>query len=217
MYSLGRNVKHDPRSRHYPAKVADTRRPVSWQHFGPVLNQGKLGSCTGNALAQALNTGPLHQDGARLLVESDAVRIYSRATQLDDAPGEYPPTDTGSNGLSVCRAAQEFGLIKSYAHAFTVDHALGALQLQPFLFGTHWYRDMFTPDADGFVHPGGELAGGHEICCVADSGSYLELLNSWGDEWGVEGRFRLTYADFEALMNDQGDVTVPEDNPEERF
>lgn len=207
-YHLGRNVNHDPRSLDFPAKTAPVDKPVSHHHYGAILDQGNLGSCTGNAMAQAINTLPLHYKGEKLLKEADAVDLYSRATQIDDAPGQYPPTDTGSNGLSVAKAAQQKGLITSYSHAFGLDHALGALQLSPFLFGTNWYEDMFNPDSKGFVHPGGEIAGGHEIVCVRDTGKYLQFLNSWGKGWGLAGRFNLSYADFEDLLADQGDVTV---------
>ncbi|QGJ93475.1 cysteine protease [Arthrobacter phage Mufasa8] len=206
---LGRHVNHDPRSRAYQAVVAPTRKPVLHRHYGPVLDQGQLGSCTGNAMAQALNTAPFHKPRTRLLTEADAVAIYSAATALDSIPGHYPPEDTGSDGLSVAKAAKAKGYISSYTHAFSVEQALGALQLSPFLFGTSWHQSMFTPDAQGFVHPDGNVVGGHEILCIGDTGKELVFLNSWGKGWGLSGKFKLTYEDFAALMADSGDVTVP--------
>lgn len=207
---LGRNVNHDPRSLAFPAAVsAAPRKPVLHRHYGPVLDQGQLGSCTGNAMAQALNTAPFHKSRAKLLTEADAVSIYSAATLIDGSPGHYPPTDTGSDGLSVAKVAAKRGYISAYHHAFDVEHALGALQLSPFLFGTSWHESMFTPDADGFVHPDGNVVGGHEILCIGDTGTALVFLNSWGKSWGKGGTFLLSYADFAALMADSGDVTVP--------
>ena len=83
-YHLGRHLQpnHDPRSLDHPAEVAPLVS-VRHQHHGPVLDQGQLGSCTGNATAQALNTDPLMPDGRRLLTEQDAVAIYSWATHHD--------------------------------------------------------------------------------------------------------------------------------------
>jgi hypothetical protein len=85
-YVMGRHVHHDERSKAYPAALAPTYRSVYWLHRGSTLNQGSLGSCTGNALVDALMSGPLYRS-ARNLNESDAVRAYSRATQLDPFPG----------------------------------------------------------------------------------------------------------------------------------
>jgi hypothetical protein len=160
-------------------------------------------------MAQGLNTAPLHKSAARLLTEHDSLMLYSAATALDGAPGEYPPDDTGSDGLSVCKAAKQRGLIGSYTHAFGFDHAQAALQLSPTLWGINWHEDMFNPDSKGFVHPTGAVAGGHEIVCVRDSGTYLEFINSWSRSWGLNGRFRLTYDDARMLLAADGDVVVP--------
>jgi hypothetical protein len=205
---LGRLVSHDPRSLAFPAPSAPIRKAVTHRHYGLILDQGQLGSCTGNAMAQALMTAPLHQKG-RTLTEKDAVSIYSAATVIDGAPGQYPPDDTGSSGLAVAKVAKSRGLITGYTHAFGLDHALGALQLSPLLVGVNWHEAMFTPDAQGFVHPDGNVAGGHEFVCIGDTGSHLVFLNSWGKSWGRNGRFFMTYADFGTLLNEQGDVVVP--------
>lgn len=210
-YGLGRKVNHDPRSRNFPAPRATERRPVLWRRNSPVLDQGSLGSCTGNAMAQALNMTPLHTKGTRYLKEEDAVALYQRATQLDPFPGAFPPDDTGSDGLSVCKAAAEKGLIASYRWAFGFDHALDALQNGPVIVGLPWHNSMFTPDAKGFLHPDGNKVGGHETVLFGDdTKDTLTFLNSWGRSWGpLGGRYRLSYADFAALLADQGDCAVP--------
>lgn len=208
-YPLGRKVNHDPRSWDFQAPTAPTHNPISHRHYGPILDQGNVGSCTGNAMAQTLNSKPYHKTGTRLLTEDDALSIYAAATAIDGSPGTYPAEDTGSDGLSVAKVARSRGLIKAYSHAFNPGQAVGALQLSPFLFGTNWHEAMFTPDAQGFVHPDGNIAGGHEIACVGDTGKHLVFLNSWGKGWGKAGRFYLTYDDFATLLADQGDVTVP--------
>jgi hypothetical protein len=209
-YGLGRKVNHDPRSRNFPAPRATDRKPVMHRRWGQVLDQGSLGSCTGNAMAQALNMRPLHTPGTRFLKEEDAVALYQRATQLDPFPGAFPPDDTGSDGLSVCKAAAEKGLIKSYQWAFGFDHALDALQNGPVLVGLPWHNSMFTPDSDGYLHPDGNKVGGHETVLFGDDcRDTLTVLNSWGKNWGRSGRYKLSYATFKELLADQGDVAVP--------
>ncbi len=210
-FPLGRKVQHDPRSRNFPAPATGTLVSKSWSHYGGVLDQGQLGSCTGNAMAQCVNTKPVHLPRGRLLVEDDAVRLYSRATEVDDAPGTYPPDDTGSSGLAVSKAAQEAGWISAYQHAFGLDHVLAAVGNGPLIVGTNWYDDMFHAGPQGMLHVGGNVAGGHEwlLLGVNVTHSYVSCLNSWGDAWGVRGRFRLTFDDLGRLLAEQGDAVQP--------
>ena len=215
-YGLGRNVEHDPLSRNFPAPIDVPVKTVLWVHKAPVLDQGNLGSCTGNALAQCLNTENFAavraaHHGGQFLTEGDAVSLYSQATRLDNAPGHYPPDDTGSSGLAVCKAGKKQGYLSSYNHAFGLDHLLAALQLQPVIVGTAWYDAMMTPSRYGYVTPKGSVAGGHEYLCLGCDvkKKRLTFLNSWSDTWGLNGRFYITFVNFDKLLADQGDVTVP--------
>jgi hypothetical protein len=209
-YPLGRKVNHDERSRSFPAPRAAERKPVLHRRYSPVLDQGTLGSCTGNAMAHAINMTPLHIPGKPWLNQRDAVALYQRATAIDPFPGIYPPSDTGSDGLSVCKAAQEKGLITGYRWAFGFEHVLDALQLGPVLIGTWWYDSMFSPDGKGFVGAKGDRVGGHEYVLMGDDRKgKLTFLNSWGPSWGKKGRFHMDYATFAALLRDQGDAAVP--------
>jgi hypothetical protein len=209
-FGLGRKVNHDPRSRAFPAPRAAKRRPILHRRYSPVLDQGSLGSCTGNAMAHAVNMTPLHIRGTKWLVQEDAVALYQRATLIDPFPGVFPPTDTGSDGLSVCKAALELGLITGYRWAFGFEHALDALQFGPVLIGTYWHWSMFFPDGEGFIRPNGETVGGHEYVLMGDdTKNTLTFLNSWGKSWGKAGRFKMDYATFKALLAADGDAAVP--------
>lgn len=210
---LGRHVEHDPKSREYPARRAVKPKSVLWTHTAPVLDQGDLGSCTGNALAQCLNTA--HFSASRpkrkYLDEQYARLLYAKATVLDDIPGAWPPTDSGSSGLGVAKAGVALGYLSAYTHAFGFGHFTAALQLQPVIVGTNWYNDMFTPGKDGTVQPTGDVAGGHEYLALGINypRKLICFLNSWSDQWGRKGRFFMRFDDFQQLLDDQGDVTVP--------
>jgi hypothetical protein len=216
--SLGRIVNHDPRSREFPAAMAQSPRKVLWRHTAAVLDQGQLGSCCGNALTQLLNTtvaGKARLAGTgknSYLKEKAAVALYSRATVLDDIGGHYPPTDTGSSGLAVCKAGVESGYFTQYRHAFGYNQFAGAIQLSPVITGTSWYEGMFTPDADGYIWPTGKVAGGHEYLILgldpAGKGK-VTMLNSWSKSWGRNGRAFMRGDVYAELLAQQGDVTVP--------
>ena len=206
-YPLGRIVQHDPRSFAFPAALAPALKTVNHRHYGPVLDQGQIGSCTGNAAAQALNTVPLRH-GRRLLAEIDARNLYHYATVLDGYPGTWPPTDTGSSGLAVAKASLKAGYVTGYTHAFGLDQCLAALVLAPVIVGTNWHDSMFTPDSNGFIHPTGAIAGGHEYALIGIDvkRKRVTMLNSWSASWGRNGRAYLTFDDLGALLADQGDV-----------
>lgn len=215
-HPLGRHVEHDEFSWAFPFTAHLAPGPVLWPHHGATLDQGSLGSCTGNAVVQCLSTGPLYRSTWRAS-ERKAVQCYSLATQLDDVPGQYPPTDTGSSGLSACKAAQQLGWVSGYQHVFGVDHARQAITASPFIVGTDWYESMFTPDATGFVRPAGRVAGGHEYVCLGwdPTSDMWTFLNSWG-KWGIgikgiatTGLFHMSGENFAALLSQQGDITVP--------
>ncbi len=213
---LGRHVRHDSRSLQYLYRARRATTLVTVQHGRdvPVFDQGDLGSCTGNAGLGALGTDPLYQTVTGLVpfTEAEAVVIYGRATQLDDASGTYPPDDTGSDGLSVAKALQGFGLISGYLHATTLEDTLAALQDQPVIVGVNWYQNMFNPDADGLVSIAADdtLAGGHEFVLDGYDAAkqWVWFTNSWGTSWGVEGRAAMTVATLKRLLSEEGDCTI---------
>jgi hypothetical protein len=207
---LGRHVDHDERSKGFPAPRGTVQSVLHKRHTHP-FDQGQLGSCTGNAMAGDLDTDPLFVKG-RYLYESKALALYKLATKIDPFPGTYPPEDTGSDGLSVMKAAQQLGYIKSYAHAFGLQHALEALALSSVITGCNWYDSMDSPSSSGLVtiSPGASVRGGHEweVLGVDATNQTVRCVNSWGTGWGDAGYFVLRWSDWDRLLNEQGDVTV---------
>jgi hypothetical protein len=202
---LGRHIHHDPRSLEFGAPMA--ARIVTTRHLRRIapFDQGDTGSCTGNAGAGLMCTSPF---GKEDLDESDAIALYSDATKIDDVDGSYPPDDTGSSGLAVCKVLKARGWISSYSHAFGLDHALRALVLRPGIVGIGWREGCDSPDANGVVEYTGELRGGHEIEAVGLNAEarLVWLCNSWGEEWGAKGYFALSFDDFGEALADHGDV-----------
>lgn len=213
---LGRHVMRDSRSAMYPfrAKTPVPIDSVSWARSIPILDQGDLGSCTGNAMTGALGIAPLYPNLPAkhpVLDESEAVILYGVATQLDGYPGTYPPNDTGSDGTSVCKAAQKAGLISGYTHATTLNDMLQALMAGPVLMGLDWYEGFDNPDISGVVAISGSVRGGHEVVArtVHTDAQLVGFDNSWGTSWGVAGSFFMSYATVTKLLAADGDVTVP--------
>lgn len=214
---LGRHVWHDSQSRAYPYSTGKiTLRTVTWARMIAILDQGNLGSCTGNAMTGALGTTPVFEALPAqhpTLNEAEAVRLYGAATVLDGYPGSYPPEDTGSDGLSVCKAAQNQGLLSGYTHCFSLNEALGALSNGPVLVGLNWYDSFDSPDPSGLVSvsAGAQVRGGHEIVARGlDTALMMVYLdNSWGSSWGNKGSFSMSFGTLDRLLAEDGDATVP--------
>lgn len=209
-YRLGRLKEHDPRSRGFQAEASPVLRTITHAKFGPVLDQGQTGSCTGHAAAHALETRPMYQ--RKFYTHDDAMRFYSLGTQNDEWVGnEYPPVDDGSSALGVCKGLKIIGEISGYTHSFSLAQTLGALVLSPVMIGINFYEDMFRLNSGGFMVPGGAIAGGHEMCLVGinTTGNYVTGINSWGPGWGLKGRFKMAFSDLGRLLSEDGDSTVP--------
>jgi hypothetical protein len=220
---LGRHVNHDPRSRQFAFDGSNVSlKTAKHQRYIPVLDQGDLGSCTGNAATGWLGTSvgwasiaaltPILSTTDVVQDEKFAVQLYSDATKADPYPGDYPPEDTGSDGLSVAKVLKARGLISGYTHTFSLDDALSALSTQPVIIGINWYESMFDPASNGLVtiSPRSPVAGGHEVVLdeIDVEQKVVGSTNSWGTGWGVDGRFYMTFDTLGRLLGEDGDCTV---------
>lgn len=213
---LGRHV--DARLRQLARPYAGPRKAVTsvtWTRNIPILDQGDVGACTGNAMTGALGTGPLFAalPAGVTLDENEALKLYSGAEDID-GDGPYPPNDNGSTGPSVAKAAEDDGLISGFTHYTDLDSTLQALMDGPVILGANWYSSFDAPAADGTVSIASDayVRGGHEVLArsVDTAGQMIGLDNSWGTSYGVGGSFRMSYATLERLLSENGDTTAPQ-------
>jgi hypothetical protein len=213
---LGRHLEHDPLSKAYAYRVSATvvvLKSVRHKRLIAALNQGTTGSCTGNALVHALSADPFRATFAttQTFDESLARSFYSVATTLDVWAGSWPPDDTGSSGLAVSKAAQQYNWISGYQAVLDYTSALAALMQRPFIVGQSWFSSFDTPAASGEVKIAADayVRGGHETCFdeLDVERKRVWFTNSWGPGWGLSGRAWMSWATFQDLVfTRRGDV-----------
>lgn len=211
---LGRHVEHDSRSKLYQLYSDGTDQSIIWPRHTSTLDQGDVGSCTGNAETGLLGTDPFWTSLAAQLAagltldEQLALGLYSDAENID-GDGPYPPNDNGSSGLSVAKAAKNRGLISGYVHMLSLDACKTAIGNGPFITGVNWYTSMDQPDSSGLVVVNGTVRGGHEFLCrERDARNGLWWFdNSWGTGFGAGGRFCMSDASYSRLLSEDGDAT----------
>jgi len=239
-YRLGRHVGHDDRNLAYRTTF---RTPAYtdkvWPDSAPVLNQAAVGSCTGETVADIINTeffapvrnkGNAARDANGFLTQADAYGFYHQAT-VNNANGDpsqiWQPNDVGSTGPAAAQAGVQAGFFDRYQHCFTFEEFQATLEQQPVMLGTAWTNDMFRYDASGVVTVGSldpsNIGGGHEYMAraILYTKGLVLCRNHWYAEdnvtpWnplndGVKlpGEFYIKLTDIPALLAQQGDVTVP--------
>lgn len=229
--TLDRAVRFDERSRNFPAVAGLEQHPLRAYTWGfPVptwLDQGSQGQCVGFAWAHELACRP----AVVAATAATAGRIYGRAQQLDEWEGEaYSGTSVLAGAKAVSELLNERGqpFIGSYRWCFGLEDAVRVLGYRgSIVLGVNWYEGMYEPDAAGFLHVTGEQVGGHAILArgvrltfcdrnaervianVDLEKSYVLLRNSWGGDWGRAGDCKVSLADLERLLGEDGEACVP--------
>lgn len=190
-----------------PQPTPAPKGDVSWTD-AEQLDQGNYGTCVGNGWAQWGNTLPFDDK----FTEKDARAIYYEATVIDGQPDNPDSPGGGQQGSAVrsgAKAMQNRKRNTAYAFASTLDEIKTWLQQKgSVVAGTNWTADMFNPDANGYIKPTGAVEGGHCYLIAGDlesEGAFL-FQNSWGTSWGLNGYFKMKYADFQTLLDQQGEA-----------
>ena len=234
-YRLGAHLYHDPQSAAFPfAARPEARRAISsrppWSRRIPITNQLDIGSCTGQGGTGWVGTDTNDRPGLIRIVAAPeppcplgpldndwAVKLYGEASRIDPWPGGYyAPAweDTGSDALSIAKTLRAWGLAGEYTWCFGgLSDVLTGLQSGPVVLATGWYSSMFTPTSDGecVISSGAYLSGGHLFIANGEIDMERQRIGcdqSWGQGWGLDGRFYLSFATLERLLSEDGEGLV---------
>jgi hypothetical protein len=193
-------------------------------------NQGATAQCTCYGSVAMWEAGRGHARGAghplhgiiRPIVRP--ADLYARAQQLDPWPGSETedPKYEGSSGTAAAAAMKDLGLITGYDWEFNdIEVCERAIFTAPLGFGIDWKAGMMldgqprTKWEDAVVKNAGADIGGHFVAVVGydkrRKGAEFEILNSWGREWGLEGRCFIGRDDLGALLAADGECMMLRD------
>jgi hypothetical protein len=222
---LGRIASLDERSRNYPARDLlesnqQTPRGRRW-YLKLQLDQGQTGDCTGFSRTYdlAASPQPLKQANGKPFDDNFAHALCTLAKKYDEWPGE---AYEGSSVLGAFKAAKALGFIGEYRWAFSIDDLVLALSyLGPVVVGTDWLDSMFDVGSNGLVEVDttSSVAGGHAYVFnqvvlnrttmrsklgkgvpIREGDILLSGQQSWGSDWGANGRYLFWASDLEKLL-----------------
>jgi hypothetical protein len=202
---LGRRFAPDPRDRRFAMRAIAPKSKRQYRYWNDRQwrgNQGMTSMCVAFAWLHWLHTGPVTQrvKGSPMPCV-DPLTYYRRAQDDDEWAGPPPPYD-GTSVRAGAKVAQADGYISSYHWADTVEDVVnGALEVGPVVIGSIWTEQMFSPNSKGYIRADGPVVGGHAwtITGVSRPKREFTALNSWGEDWGLRGRFKITFEEMEKL------------------
>jgi len=211
---LDRIIQFDERSRNFPISLTEPRPRQS--RLWPCqawLDQGKEGACVAFSLGHELAAEPVPVDASILTKEFLVRDIYWEAQKIDGwEGGAYPgamPQYDGTSVLCGVKQLYRLGYCQSYRWAFGLEQLIEGVGYEgPAVIGIPWYKDMYDPDANGYVHMTGEVVGGHAILVrgVDVENERFILRNSWGQAWGLDGDCYVSFTDMDQLLKNQGEA-----------
>jgi len=146
------------------------------------------------------------------------LKIYAAAQSVDRSEGRN--YDSGATVLAGMKACQRAKYFSKYVWCFGIDDTINwIVRRGPVVLGINVYTSMFRPTAEGLWTISGRLEGGHAILANGfwpnhpKFGDILVLTNSWGRDWGLNGRVYLRVEDAARLLSEDGEVAAPTDFP----
>lgn len=204
-FGLGRIQSIDERDRNYSIRTLMLPQVLPdykyWPMFRPVLDQGREGTCVGYAWKHWMNCAPTIS--LKHKIDPSAVALYDQATNLDEWQGNENDRYFGTSVRAGAKALEERGHVRAYYWATTINEVVDYVRQQgPVVLGTDWYEDMFSPDNKGVVRATGRIVGGHAYLLngVNVKTGVASLINSWGKEWGLKGRFKMSFETLDRLI-----------------
>lgn len=138
-------------------------------------------------------------------------QFYYMCKEIDGEPN----AENGSYVRSAAKVLKNIGRIDAYAFAPDISIIKWWLLNRGCLIvGTIWTDVMFTPNSDNIIDIGGTVVGGHAYLLNEwTKDNYIGIQNSWGSEWGVNGKAYISSANFDKIFRYGGEAMTAVELP----
>jgi hypothetical protein len=213
-----------------PVAQLDPRPYTWWVPFH--LNQGREGACVPHGcIAEALArpkpvnfevyTLPHWAERAKrvqairghtnkMVAQALAFDAYDWCRNNDEWPGmNY----SGTSAAAGARMMAALNLWRKYRWATNVrDFVTAMSRYGPGTVAIDWKTGMMRPDSEGFIHPTGQVEGGHQLLAMAYSAKRFRypsvgLWQSWGDD--PPAIWWMTVHELEEVAAGNGEFAIP--------
>lgn len=202
-HGLGRLAAPDERDRGFLLTKPREASGVEYRYWitrGDAYDQGSTPQCVSYAWQRFLTTNPVVNKPLPF------TEFYDECQRRDEWPGE---DYDGTSVRAGAKILKERGYCSGYSWAFDAETIIAhVLAVGPVVLGTLWTYEMFFPAPNGFIAPTGREVGGHAYVVIGASRTKqaVRIINSWGRDWGANGRAWLSFSDLDRLIRDRGEA-----------
>jgi hypothetical protein len=167
------------------------------------MDQGKLSVGVGAAAATFLECDGIVQN-LEMTPLDFAKSLYYESQRKDPVPGTE---QTGYFGTCLVTAMQTLEEKRFFRKLLwtdnTSDLAKHILKTGPAIVAGPWFSEMSKLDPNGFARPNGIWEGNHcwVVYGVDDLWETFFAINSWGREYGKDGKFLVKFSDMDKILS----------------
>jgi len=174
----------------------------NWIFEAEALNQEQTLHCVGFSIADFGINYPVKTN----YNNEDGHNFYYMCKEIEGEPLE----ENGTTIRCAAKTLKDLGRISGYAFASTIDDIkYWVLNKSPMIVGTLWTEEMNTPNENNILNINGDVVGGHAYLINEwrDDG-HIGIQNSWGDDWGINGKAYISVSDFEKIFVHNGEAVT---------